>query len=115
MDRRAEKREIPRGESLELNKSVTSSHQALPENSGERLASHSPVDQAPWVLIPGEEAVPECHGDRGHVRDVGPHLHALRTQYWLHRWKEVWEQDPWAFLQGLLIALKTDIAEVCCF
>lgn len=50
---------------------MTSASCVLPQNPGEKLASCASVDQAPWVLDPGEVA-PECPGDRGHVTDVTP-------------------------------------------
>lgn len=103
----------PRRGSLELNEAVTSSHQALLENSRERLASYSPAELAPWVLVPGEVA-PECHGDSGHMRDGGPHLHAPRTQCTTGG-RRFGSRNPWAFRQGLLIVLRTDTAEVWCF
>lgn len=48
------------------------------------------------------------------MTDVGLQLHVPKDLVH-HSWREVWEQDPWVFTQGLLIVLVTDTAEVWCF
>lgn len=91
---------------------MISSSQALPESPGEKLARCSPVDLAPWVLVPREGA-PECHSNGGHVTDIGPSsmprgLTAPQVQGGLGA-------GPLSFQARALNQVVTDTEEVWCF